>query len=168
MSRLEELLKSNLAFTPAVTCFFVDGNRVLLMRRIQTSTGLGQGIISGVGGKVGDEVPNETAVDALIRECTQEVKMVPVEFKEMGQVTFIWPEKPKWNMATTVFVCTKWRGEPTTTEVAEPKWYDIDNLPRTSMWPDNLYWVSLVLAGKKVNMSFLLDNNANILEQCVN
>lgn len=166
MNQIDKILQSKQTLVPAVVCFPVKGDEVLLMHRIKTSDGLGQDLISGIGGKVGDEeaFKNETHEQALIREVEEEVGIIPTKYTDVGRVKFLWPAKPKWSMDVIIYIVNAWNKEPRETAVARPEWYKISNLPKQNMWEDNQYWVPQVLEGKKVNVVFLFDENGKIVE----
>ncbi|MFZ5425132.1 MAG: NUDIX domain-containing protein [Patescibacteria group bacterium] len=166
MKQLEHALKQNLTFVPAVVGFPIKGNKVLLMHRIKTSSGLGQDLVSGIGGKVGDEemFKGESHEEALVRETKEEVGIVPIEFKESGNVTFIWTTKPEWNMKVKIYTINSWEGVPKQTEVALPVWHNKNNLPKENMWEDNIHWVPKVLAGEIVDAVFLYDESKRLSE----
>ena len=52
-----------------------------------------------------------------------------------------------------------------------PRWFYIDEIPFTEMWPSDTCWLPLFLKGKKFKGKFLLDKpstkeySSNILEQ---
>lgn len=159
MSQIQYYLETKPYLIPAVVCFPIKGNEVLLMHRIKTSSGLGQDLVSGIGGKVGDlaEFANETHEEALLREVEEEVGIVPTNYRNMGRVRFLWAAKPKWNMDVQIFIVEAWTGEPINTDVAQPVWHKVKNLPKENMWEDNLHWVPKVLAGANIDAVFLYD-----------
>lgn len=161
MSKIETYLKTNPPTTPAVVGFFIKEDTVLLGLRKKTSTGLGDQLISGVGGKLEE---GETAEDALKREFKEEIDSEVISFREMGTVTFWWSDKPKWNQHVTIYLIDTWVGEPHETDVIRPSWFDKNKLPLKQMWEDNNYWVPAVLNNKKVNGVFLYDENSKISE----
>ena len=149
-----EQSQSNL--TLAVVGFLFDGEDVILGLRKKVSFGLGENLISGIGGKVGDikGLENESLEDALIREFKEEVKIVPKEFKEMGKIKFIFPNKSKWNQLVHAYLITQWEGEVQETEVIKPLWFKADKLPFNQMWDDNKFWLPSLLEGRVFNAEF--------------
>ncbi len=136
--------------TKAVVGFVLKKGKVLLGERIKSSVNLGVGLYSGIGGKIGDSPknPNESPEEALIREFMEEVKIRPTKFYKLGQVTFIFKNKPqrsKWNHTAIVYLITGFMGNPTPTESIKPRWFDVTRLPINKMWPDNWYWVPLAI-----------------------
>jgi 8-oxo-dGTP diphosphatase len=159
-------LTEGVVFTPAVVCYLVRDGKVLLGLRKRVSWGMGENLIAGIGGKVGDkaEFSNETCLGALGREVIEEIGVKIGRVKEAGEVKFIFPHKPRWNQDVYVYVVETWDGEPTETEDIAPMWFDVLSLPRDRMWDDNAYWVPKVLAGGCVNATFLFDENNKVLE----
>ena len=166
MSEIERLMSQGVVFGPAVVCYFMKGDKVLLGLRKKVSLGLGKDLYAGIGGKVGDseELKNETPEEALIRETFEEIKAKILKFKKMGRVRFIQPTKPQWQYDVVVYVVDEWEGEPQETTVIKPVWFDTSNLPISQMWDDNLYFVPKVLSGEEVNAIFLLDENSKVTE----
>lgn len=144
-------------FVPAVVCYLVRGSEVLLIRRKKVSLGLGENLIAGIGGKVGDseETKQETAEEALLREVQEEIGVTPLVYKKMGFVRFFWEGRPGWNMCVKAFIVEGWDGEPQETESAEPIWFAKDKLPLDLMWEDNRHWVPKVLSGDLVDAVFI-------------
>lgn len=166
MSEIQNRLKQGIAFVPAVVCYFKKGDKVLFGLRNKVSLGLGENLISGIGGKVGDhtEFQNETPEEALIREVQEEIGVTITSFKRMGRVRFIYPDKPKWQQDVQAYIVEEWNGDPQETDAMQPLWFDIANLPKSIMWNDNAYWVPKVLAGEQVDVIFLLGNDNKVIE----
>lgn len=161
MSDLEKYLKQAPNLQKVVVGYLLRDNEVLLGERKKVSLGLGQNIIAGIGGKVEG---NETNEEALEREFLEEINVQVESLKDMGQVTFLFPHKEKWNQLGSVFVINKWSGEPQETEVIRPQWFKKDKLPKKQMWEDNPIWIPEVLEGKKINGVILYDSNTRIKE----
>lgn len=166
MCQLQSLLKSGIVFTPAVVGYLVKDSKVLLGLRKRVSLGLGKDLIAGLGGKIGDilGLEAETADQALERELLEEVNVVIKAYRKVGRVRFIFPHKPKWNQDVVVYLVDAWEGVPQETEVINPAWFDITELPVTRMWDDNQLWLPRVLSGDNVNATFLFDENSKVIE----
>src|SRR4030043_1180421 len=87
MSQIDIYL-SSVTFAPAVVGYLRDGKKVLLGERKKVSSGLGQNLIAGVGGKVGDSpgIKDETAGHAMDREASEEVGVKILEKADRGRV----------------------------------------------------------------------------------
>jgi 8-oxo-dGTP diphosphatase len=168
MSKIQEYLKTKPALLRSVVSYPLKNDEVILGIRKQSSLGLGLNLIVGIGGKVGDipGLENETYEEALVREVEEEIGLKIEKFEKVGEITFLFPYKPKWNMLTVAYIVTKWKGELTETESIKPETYPINNLPSAQMWEDNQYWVPLLLGGKKVKAVFMYgDDNKSVVEQ---
>lgn len=167
MSEIKNLLSSGIVFVPAVVCFLKRGGKVLLGLRKKVSLGLGENLIAGIGGKVGDspECQGETPEQALVREVLEEIGVTIRVYRKLGRVRFIFPHKPKWNQDVLVYVVDEWEGEPQETESTKPSWFDPKRLPTSQMWPDNLYWVRGAAAGEDIGtITFLYGESGKVVE----
>ena len=125
--------------------------------------GFGAGNYNGVGGKLEQ---GETPEEAMIRETQEEISVTPTEYEKVGVVEF--DEFYKGNKEKVLFhlyVATKWDGEPTESEEMEPHWFNIANIPYDKMFPDDKYWMPLILEGKKINAYFEFDEDWNLLSK---
>ncbi|HVI69538.1 MAG TPA: 8-oxo-dGTP diphosphatase [Magnetospirillaceae bacterium] len=164
-------MKNEHKLTPMVVGYLVHSNQILLGRRKQTSTGLGQGILSGIGGKVGDleGLESETAEQALVREIQEEIGVTATSYRHVGQITFLFPNKPKWNQLVEVYIVDEWSGEPIASAEIEPAWFDITEIPFGEMWDDSKYYLPEMLEGKRVEAIFTYDSdNKVVAEKTVN
>lgn len=160
---------TGVTFTPAVVGILTDGRRVCLGVRKAVSGGLGQNLIAGIGGKVGDaaEFENETPEQAMDREALEEIGVKVTEKQRMGRVRFMFSHKApdsKWNQDVDIYVVIKWEGTPTETESTKPEWIGIGAIPWDRMWEDNQHWIPKVLAGQFVNAIFLFNEDNKIAE----
>jgi len=135
---------------------------VYLIRRGETGlevllgdkrTGLGQGKVVGIGGKLD---PGESARDAAVREVFEEVglRVAASDLHRVGAVEYHFPTKPSWSQHSTVFVCRRWQGEPVETDEITPRWYTLDAVPYARMWDDASRWLPGVLRGGAVDARF--------------
>jgi 8-oxo-dGTP diphosphatase len=152
-----------------VVGYIIKNGQVLLGLRKKVSWGLGENLVSGIGGKIGDipGLENESNEEALIREFEEEIGVTPINFKHMGKVTFVFPNKSKWNQIVEIYTILEWLGEPTETEVIKPKWYDKDKLPLELMWDDNRLWVPQVINGEKINLEVIYSEDNKIVKEVV-
>lgn len=168
MKTIDEFLAS-VTFTAAVVGYLRDGDRVCLGLRKKVSAGLGENLIAGIGGKVGDslEIQNESSDQAMNREVSEEIRVTVLAKQEMGRVRFIFAHKPPdspWNQDVTIYSITKWEGLPCETESIKPLWFDIGEIPWERMWEDNDYWLPKVLSGQRVDAIFLFSDDNQIAE----
>ncbi len=168
MKTIDEFLAS-VTFTRAVVGFLREGSRVCLGVRKKVSSGLGENLIAGIGGKVGDslETQNETSDHAMDREAREEIGIKILEKQAMGRARFIFSHKPPdstWNQDVTIYCITKWAGIPFETESIKPMWFDIDELPWKHMWADNEHWLPKVLGGQRVEAVFLFSGDNQVAD----
>ena len=111
----------------------------------------GAGRWNGVGGKV---APGETVRDAAIRETREEIGVAVHDLKAIAQLAFIFSKNPSWNQTMYAYFCETWDGVPTESEEMRPQWFSVNALPFSEMWPDDIFWIPPVLAGKLIKGSF--------------
>jgi 8-oxo-dGTP diphosphatase len=124
--------------------------QVLLGRK---KTGLGVGYHVGLGGKL---EPGETAVEAAVREVAEEagVTVDPADLDPRGELLYLFPHRKSWSQRSSVFVTTRWQGEPTESDELVPAWHDVADLPLGEMWDDARQWLPGVLVGGHVSHEF--------------
>lgn len=127
-----------------------DGVEVLLGDK---RTGLGQGKVVGIGGKLD---PGESAREAAVREVFEEtgVRIDPADLHLAGAIDYFFPTRPAWSQRSTVFVCRRWQGDPVQTDEITPHWYALDAVPYSRMWDDASRWLPGVLRGGTVDARF--------------
>ena len=122
--------------------------------------GFGAGRWNGFGGKV--EL-GETIEDATKREVWEEAGIRVADVKKVGHIEFEFIGQPEI-LEVNVFRADKFEGEPTESEEMKPQWFHVDEIPFDQMWPDDKYWLSLFLAGKKFKGKFLFKDQDRILD----
>mgnify|MGYP001563981728 CR=1 FL=1 len=126
--------------------------------------GFGVGRFNGAGGKVSG---GETIEEATIRETQEEIGVRVKEISKIAELTFTFPHNESWNQVVHVYFCSKWDGEIVESEEMKPKWFKVDDIPYSSMWPDDIFWLPKVLAGEKIRASFTFGKNDVILKKKV-
>ncbi|SDX53737.1 8-oxo-dGTP diphosphatase [Arthrobacter sp. cf158] len=147
-------------------CFLLrdgaHGEDVLLGTK---KTGFGRGKVVGVGGHV---EPGETASEAACREVKEEINVVvrADDLIPAGTVDFVFPARPDWDMATTVYLTRSWVGEPSESEEIAPAWFPVKQLPVERMWADAEHWLPAMIAGQRIKVRVALapdnENVANV------
>ena len=137
----------------ATICYLLLENEVLLGEKLR---GLGAGRWNGFGGKV---EADETVLEAATRETLEEACEEPLELDLVAMLRFYFPDGIL-DQEAHVFLAHSWRGEPAPTAEMTPRWFPLDKLPYESMWPDNRYWLSLVLKGVRLTGDFYLENES--------
>ena len=81
----------------------------------------------------------------------------------MKKLDFTWKHhQDVWQVH--IFNVLDFSGTLTETEEMKPQWFDIEKIPFETMWPDDVFWFPLFLAGKKFKGTFLYDDEV-IVEQ---
>jgi len=71
-------------------------------------------------------------------------------------------------MNVHVYVCYHFDGEGRESDEMRPKWYKVCELDYGGMWPDDKYWLPVVLEGKRFLARFEYDDDGEtILDQQV-
>lgn len=139
-------------------CIVYQHPRVLLGMK---KRGFGAGRWNGFGGKMKD---GETMVESLHREILEEAGIEVVAPEKLGIIEFEFQGNPEI-LEVHIFRATKFIGEPVEGEEMKPQWFSVDEIPFKEMWPDDIYWIPLFLAGKKFRGRFLFGESDTILEQ---
>lgn len=153
-------------FIPAVVGFCMKGDQILFGLRKKVSMNLGQNLLAGIGGKVGDEeaFKDETHEEAMIREAQEEIGIQITKMTQIGRVRHVnIPEKSHYNMDISVFIIEHWIGEPIETDVIKPLWFDKDELPFERMWEAYPFWLPKILARKRINALFIHNSDSRII-----
>lgn len=123
----------------ATLCFPVSNGSVLL---IEKKRGVGAGLYNGPGGKV---EPGETPREAARREVREEVQARVPSITKLGELAFEMDGDPF--MFVHVYRAPGIEGQPAETREARPEWFDVNDIPYDQMWPDDRYWLPLLLDG---------------------
>lgn len=162
MSKLDYYLKQDRHFVQAVAGFIVDDGKVLLGKRKKVSNDLGKDLYAGIGGKVEE---NESTDECLEREIYEEIGVNVTKYQKLGQLKYINPHNPKWDMEGHFYLIKEWKDEPKETEVIKPIWFKIDQIPKENMFSDNKYWLDLLFAGKRFEGVFLFGSEKSEVEE---
>jgi ADP-ribose pyrophosphatase YjhB (NUDIX family) len=146
----------------ATLLFLLKENQILLAMK---KRGFGQGRWNGYGGKPN---PDENILDTAIRETQEEISVTPKNISQVATLDFYFKNKTEWDQQVLVFITHDWEGEPTESEEMKPQWFDLDKIPFDSMWPDDPFWIPLVLSGKKLHAKFTFGENDVVLDQKIN
>lgn len=143
-------------------CCVYDDERILLGEK---KYGKLSGIWNGFGGKVEQ---GETISQAAERELEEECGIKPLDMKKRGIILFKFEEdgnpfdgKPA--MEVHIYSVTEFKGNPTESEEMRPQWFPRSEIPYTNMWPDDIYWLPMLLEGKNFMGSFFLKDQKTIV-----
>ena len=135
----------------ATLLFVIRDGQILLIRK---KRGLGAGTINGPGGRIG---PEETPLEAAIREVQEELRVTPTGVSYCGELRFQFLDG--LSLHGYVFKASDCDGDPQETEEATPLWTPIDRLPYDKMWADDYLWFPLMFAGTRFDGRFLFDGD---------
>lgn len=128
-------------------CLLTDGDNILLGFK---KTGLGKGRWNGFGGKVNE---GESVEQAMRREVLEESGLQIKRADHRGVLTFENQGVEKI-LEVHVFHSRDYFGVPIETAEMRPQWFNISKIPFEKMWPDDRFWMPLLLAGKKFRGDF--------------
>jgi len=123
--------------------------------------GFGAGRWNGFGGKVEE---GETIEAAAIRETKEEAGIDVEDMEEVAVIEFEFTGNPVPH-EVHAFFAGSFKGEPSESDEMRPEWFAIEDIPYHLMWPDDKYWLPLLLAGKKLKGKFVLGKEDVILTQ---
>jgi mutator protein MutT len=124
-----------------VTLLFLRRDKELLLA--MKKRGFGVGKWNGVGGKV---EAGETYEQAAIRECQEEIGVTPRSLRKVGELHFF--DLPDVEHYCHIYIAAEWEGEPCETEEMQPQWFAETDVPFDDMWPDDTFWIPLMLDNK--------------------
>jgi 8-oxo-dGTP diphosphatase len=137
----------------AVLCFVVNEKEQKILM-IFKKRGLGKDMYNGPGGRL---EPGETHMQAVIRECQEELHITPLHLTNAGTIHFDFIDG--YSLECEVFKGTAIEGTPTETEEATPHWFDIDKIPYDQMWEDDSYWLPELIKGRYFKGYFTVDKS---------
>lgn len=141
-------------------CLLIKENKILLAMK---KKGFGAGKYNGVGGKLEQ---NETPEQAMIRETEEEIGVTPTVYDKVGYISFDeFYKGEKIRLSFHLYLTYDWVGIPTESDEMKPVWFDLDKIPYENMFPDDQYWLPLILEGKKIKAYFDFDENWNVLSK---
>jgi len=145
-------------------CIVRRGDKVLLGMK---KRGFGMGRWNGFGGKVD---PGETVEQAARREVKEEAGIELKDLEKVGVIDFEFQGKPGILEVNIFHSKLDFSGAPVESEEMKPQWFDLDEIPFSQMWPDDIHWFPLFLAGKKFTGRFLFGEGEGntIVEQELN
>lgn len=145
--------------TVCTICFIFKDDKILLGMK---KRGFGAGRWNGFGGKVQG---GETIEQAAIRETVEEagLEYFDAVLEKRGLLLFDFKNKDL-QIEAHVFVSEGIAVDAKETEEMRPRWFGLKEIPYSEMWPDDIYWIPLMLSNKNFFGRFLFDENDNVLE----
>ena len=139
---------------------YVTDRKLQKLLLIIKKKGLGQGKVSAPGGRL---EPGESFLEAVIRECREEVSTVPVRLEKRMELHFQFTSG--YALYGEAFFTDSWEGEALSSDEAEPFWCDLDKIPWDNMWEDDRRWLPLALEGKKLRGFYVFDDDRMLSEK---
>ncbi|XP_041853958.1 7,8-dihydro-8-oxoguanine triphosphatase [Melanotaenia boesemani] len=134
----------------------VQPGRVLLGMK---KRGFGAGRWNGFGGKV---QPGERIEDAARRELQEESSLTVDALEKIGNIKFEFVGETQL-LDVHIFRADAYNGEPTESDEMRPQWFEIDKIPFSQMWPDDVLWFPLMFQKKKFTGYFKFQGHDVIL-----
>ncbi|KAJ2957248.1 hypothetical protein NQZ79_g7042 [Umbelopsis isabellina] len=106
--------------------------------------GFGCGRFNGFGGKV---EKGETILEGAHRELEEEAFVTTDKLDRVGLLLFTF-EKDPVALEVHVYVTKSYHGEPKESEEMKPEWFQYNEIPYDTMWPDDRFWLPVMLSGK--------------------
>jgi len=136
----------------ATLCFIIRDGQILLIRK---KRGLGAGKINAPGGRIES---GENPWQCAIRETQEEVGVTPRDLVERGQLHFQFADG--YSLHCTVFTASDFSGNLIETDEALPIWTDIEQIPYSEMWADDIHWLPGVIRGGAFRGYFHFDGDS--------
>lgn len=148
-----------------MTLCCVYNNTQILLGEIKKN-GVLKGRYNGFGGKLEE---GESIEEAAIRELREESEIMPLDMQKRGKILFKFkadgnPFEGRPLVEVHIYSVTKFEGEPLETEEMRPQWFLHEDIPYNKMWPDDKFWLPLLLAGKNFEAEFLFADTNTIIK----
>lgn len=134
----------------ATVCFLYREGKILLPLKTDK---IGKGKRNGYGGGVEE---GETVVQCALRELFEETGGVVAFEHNLEKIAIVDFYNTKTDGSTFVcrvhfFLVHAWVGDPApTSEMTDPQWFNVADLPLDDMMPADRQWLPQALSGKKM------------------
>lgn len=137
--------------------FVIKDGKILLAEK---KRGFGTGLYNGCGGKVEE---GETVEEAMVRETQEELGITPKYLEKVAVIVFnIIHKGERKDLVTHVFKTDDFEGEISESDEMRPMWFELDKIPYSKMWQDDIVWLPRVLNGEKLKAYFYFNDNGEI------
>jgi 8-oxo-dGTP pyrophosphatase MutT (NUDIX family) len=133
-------------------CYLIKDNKVLLQKKSKELFGGEKW--NGPGGKLNE---NENPQECAKREILEEVGIKAFDVKKHGLLKFF--KGNEFFISCDVFVINEFEGEPKSGREGIVNWFNFNDIPFKEMWPDDKFWMPLMLQGKKFEGNFYFDDD---------
>jgi 8-oxo-dGTP pyrophosphatase MutT (NUDIX family) len=125
----------------------------------------GKGKYNGFGGGVEN---GESLEECVIRETFEETGgIIIINPLRMGEILFH-SQSEEDDHNVHFFRANQFRGSPRETEEMAPEWFNVGDIPYDEMWPDDRYWLPLLLEGRYFKGEFEFDLEGGIAKHELN
>ena len=110
--------------------------------------------------------PGEEVFESMKREAMEEfsLELNADRVHKVGELDFKVLDNSDWNEIFVHVYYGTCDGEAIESEELLPGWFDKDKIPYDEMWVDDIYWIPMLLEGKKFKGSFIL-TESNVLSE---
>lgn len=136
-------------------CIIRQEVRILLGMK---KRGFGRGKWNGFGGKL---QAGESIEEAAVREVKEESGIDIRSLEKAGVIEFEFCGNPEI-MQVHIFRSADFSGVPEESDEMRPCWFPIDEIPYGEMWPDDSYWLPLLLDHRKFTGKFIYGEDGQI------
>ncbi len=126
-------------------------NKILLGSK---KYGKAKGKLNGYGGKI--EITDGSVEKAALRELKEETGLEVKKIEVHAVLNMSWGEDQ--GARIFVFRAYELRNNPKESNEMTVGWFDIDSVPKESMWESDRYWFDLVLQDRKFKADLIFDN----------
>ncbi|XP_043944861.1 7,8-dihydro-8-oxoguanine triphosphatase [Protopterus annectens] len=102
-------------------------------------------------------------MDSRDRELLEECSLVADALEKVGQIKFEFVGETEL-LDVHIFRADDFHGEPSESDEMHPRWFELDKVPYSQMWPDDIYWYPMMLERKKFLGYFKFQGHDTILE----
>lgn len=131
--------------------YVFDGNKILLGSK---KYGKAKGKLNGYGGKI--ESTDGSIKDAALRELKEETGLEVDRIEIHGVLNMGWGD----DKGTKIFLFRAYglKNNPKESKEMSVRWFDVDRVPKDSMWESDRYWFDLVLQDRMFIADLIFDN----------
>ncbi len=101
----------------------------------------------------------ESPAKAAMRSIYQQTGILPTKVTFHGTIRLFLNNSNEYTYKIHVFSTRLFTGSLKSNVDGEAKWFDMSEVPYHDMWPDDKYWTSLVMQGKRFDADFFLDEH---------